>query len=250
MKIIDLNKILFLLILVPIFGHAQAQINDSSHISVSKKIKPFIIPTVFVTYGFVALENEKLLNFNNEVKNKISISNPPKSSIEDFLQFAPVLAFYGLNISGIKSNSSIQNGTVKLGCAAVVMSTVVFSIKHLTKIERPDKSAFNSFPSGHTSTAFMTAEFLRNEYKHKSKWIGIGAYTFATTTAFYRMRNNRHWFNDVVAGAGVGILSAKAGEKIQPYISKLLNNVFKTKAFAIIPTWQNEQLGFSFAKQF
>jgi membrane-associated phospholipid phosphatase len=248
MKIIDLNK-LFFLILLPFWGHAQVPNVDSSSENKIEKIKPYIIPTVFITYGFVTLKSEKLLNLNSEIKNKISILNPPKSSIEEYLQFAPALAFYGLNFSGIKSKSNLKNGSVKLASAAIFMSTIVFSIKHLTKIERPDKSALNSFPSGHTATAFMTAEFLRSEYKHKSKWIGIGAYTFATTTAYYRMRNNRHWFNDVVAGAGVGILSAKAGEKIQPFISKLLNNVFKTNAFAFMPTWQNQQLGFSFAKQ-
>ena len=34
--------------------------------------------------------------------------------------------------------------------------------------------------------------------------------------------NNRHWFTDVVAGAGIGILSAKAGYWLYPTINKLL----------------------------
>ena len=31
-------------------------------------------------------------------------------------------------------------------------------------VERPDGSSRNSFPSGHTATAFMGAEFFRKEY--------------------------------------------------------------------------------------
>ncbi len=253
MKIIGLNNFFFIVLLISFSKIGSAQlILDTSKVKFNfyEKSKPYILPTAFVVYGFIALKNEKLLNLNVSIKNKLSISNAPKSSSEEFFQYAPALSYYVLNFSNVKSKNSIQNGTIKLASAAAMMSVVVYSIKFLTKIERPDKSAFTSFPSGHTATAFMTAEFLRSEYKATSKWIGIGAYTFATATAIYRIKNNRHWLNDVIAGAGFGILSAKAGEKIQPFISKKLNIIFKTKTFAIIPTWQNKQIGIALVSQF
>ncbi len=55
----------------------------------------------------------------------------------------------------------------------------------------------------------MGAELVRIEY---GGWYGVGAYAVATTVGFMRMYNGKHYFHDVVAGAGVGILSARIGE--------------------------------------
>lgn len=55
----------------------------------------------------------------------------------------------------------------------------------------------------------MGAELMRIEY---GGWYGVSGYVVATGVGFMRMYNGRHWLHDVVAGAGVGILSARIGE--------------------------------------
>ena len=74
--------------------------------------------------------------------------------------------------------------------------------------------------SGHTATAFMTASMLVKEYGYKSPWIGIGAYSAATATGLMRMANNKHWLSDVLAGAGIGILSTEMGYYLADLIFK------------------------------
>lgn len=64
-----------------------------------------------------------------------------------------------------------------------------------------------SFPSGHTSTAFGLAASLAADVR--PTWAKVGLYTIATGTAWSRVYNNKHWFSDVVAGAIIGIGSAK-----------------------------------------
>ena len=64
-----------------------------------------------------------------------------------------------------------------------------------------------SFPSGHTSSAFGFAASLADDVR--PLWAKIGLYTLATGTAWSRVYNNKHWTSDVVAGALVGITSAK-----------------------------------------
>nr|WP_231403250.1 phosphatase PAP2 family protein [Hymenobacter guriensis] len=91
------------------------------------------------------------------------------------------------------------------------MLASVFAVKNLTRETRPDGSDNLSFPSGHTAQAFLAASIVHTEFRDKSQWYGIGAYTIATSVAALRMINNKHWQSDVVAGAGFGILSAHLG---------------------------------------
>ena len=66
------------------------------------------------------------------------------------------------------------------------------------------------------------------------------------------MYNHDHWFSDVVAGAGFGILSTKAAYLIYPYIrnalSKDVNHKGKKKHYsrALMPTYQDGVTGISF----
>ena len=72
---------------------------------------------------------------------------------------------------------------------------------------RPFSFNDNSFPSGHTTVAFALATSLAREIK--GQWDDVAFFSLATLTAYSRMRDDKHWFSDVVFGAGVGILSAR-----------------------------------------
>jgi membrane-associated phospholipid phosphatase len=134
-----------------------------------------------------------------------------------------------------------------------MMSVTVLALKDITKEERPDGSSNNSFPSGHTATAFAGAEFMYQEYKDKSIWYGISGYIVATATGAFRVVNNRHWVTDVVAGAGIGIITTKAAYWMYPYLNK---KVFTKKekekkvSSMITPYYNGKQLGCGLVMQF
>ena len=93
------------------------------------------------------------------------------------------------------------------------------ALKYGIAAERPYSGVFNSFPSGHTYTAFMGAEILRREYGEEDPGIAIAGYTVATSVGIMRIYNNRHWASDVLAGAGIGILSASLTYWLAPYLT-------------------------------
>jgi membrane-associated phospholipid phosphatase len=126
---------------------------------------------------------------------------------------------------------------------------VVLSTKKITSILRPDGSEYTSFPSGHTAFAFASAEFLRQEYKHKSPWYGIAGYTVATATAGLRIHNNKHWLADVAAGAGLGILSTQVAYWIHPWMSKKIFTK-KNSPASLLPQISTEQIGIVFQARF
>ncbi|MBS2212632.1 phosphatase PAP2 family protein [Carboxylicivirga mesophila] len=140
-------------------------------------------------------------------------------SIDDFSQYAPIASVYALNLMGIEGRHKLLEQTILLSIASGITALTVNSLKYSTKVLRPDGTSYNSFPSGHTAIAFMGAEFLWQEYKHHSIWYGIGGYSVASATGLFRIYNDRHWFGDVIAGAGIGMLSAKFAYWLYPQIS-------------------------------
>lgn len=214
--------------------------------------KQLIVPGVLISYGFIGLESEQLKGYNAEIKEEVNEDIDHKISIDDFSQWVPAVSVYGLNAFGVKGKNNLKDRSIILASSYLMMSASVFALKSITKVERPDGSSNNSFPSGHTATAFAGAEFMYQEYKDQSIWYGVAGYAVATATGMFRMYNDRHWLTDVVAGAGIGILSTKAAYWIYPYLQ---NKVFKSSkenktTSMIMPYYNGKELGCSFVRRF
>lgn len=226
----------------------SVQKKDNTH---EFKFKQLIIPTVLIGYGVIGIESDGLKLFNTEIKEEVNENIDEKTTIDDFSQYLPAVSVYGLNAMGIKGKHNFKDRTIILGTSYLLMSATVLSLKSITKVERPDGSANNSFPSGHTATAFAGAEFLWQEYKDVSIWYGISGYIIATGTGAFRIYNDRHWLTDVVAGAGIGILSTKVAYWINPWIQeKIFKSKEKNTTSIMAPFYNGKQLGVGFVRSF
>ncbi len=140
---------------------------------------------------------------------------------DDYIQWAPLALTYGLKATGYQGRSQWGRMLVSNAFSGVIMAGIVNCIKYSAKEMRPDGSTANSFPSGHTATAFMAATILHKEYGlTRSLWYSVGGYAVATGIATFRVMNNRHWVSDVLTGAGIGILSTELGYAISDLIFK------------------------------
>lgn len=212
--------------------------------------KSLMLPAVLVAYGFVSLNSDGLADINEKVKEEVYTERSPKKvSIDNYLMFVPAAAVYGLNAMGIKGKNNFRDRSMLYGMSQLIMSATVFSVKKISTETRPDGSDRLSFPSGHTASAFAAAEFMRQEYKDVSPWYGIAGYAVAATTGYLRISNNKHWAGDVIAGAGVGIISTKLAYWIYPAIKKKL---FKDKDVhtVVMPTYQNGAVGLGLVHHF
>lgn len=213
--------------------------------------KQVIIPSLLIGYGVIGIESDQLKLFNTQIKEEVNENIDRKITIDDFTQYLPATSVYGLNAFGVKGKHNFKDRTIILGTSYIIMSASVLSLKSITKVERPDGSAFNSFPSGHTATAFAGAEFLWQEYKDVSILYGISGYIIATGTGAFRIYNDRHWLTDVLAGAGIGILSTKIAYWINPWIQeKIFKSKEKNSISAIAPFYNGKQLGIGFIRSF
>lgn len=236
---------------------AQVKENDSivkdsvKHFRFS--YKHFIIPAALIGYGVIGIESDQLKSWNSNIREEVIEDIDGKLTIDDFTQWAPAGTAFALSAAGVESKNSFKDKTVILATSYLIMSATVLSLKSLTKIERPDGSSNNSFPSGHTATAFAGAEFLYQEYKDKSIWYGVAGYAVATGTGLFRIYNNRHWLTDVAAGAGIGILSTKVAYWLNPYLNKTLfggRKSEKKSTSVLMPMYDGKYTTLSFIRSF
>ncbi|MBC6108975.1 phosphatase PAP2 family protein [Pedobacter fastidiosus] len=217
------------------------------------KFRPatFIAPAVLIGYGFAAVyDHGALKQLDVSTKAELQEDHPLFAAhVDDYIQFAPAAAVYALNLAGIKGKHNLFDASMLYVTSAAIMGVSTHFVKQGVGRERPNGNGENSFPSGHTASAFMAAEFLHQEYKDVNPWIGYAGYFVATATGTLRMYNNKHWFSDVVAGAGFGIASTKIAYLIYPYMKSLFTTK-KEGNFTLMPFHQPGSTGLMLSGRF
>ena len=208
---------------------------DTLTVKSNFKANSLIMPLSLIgagTLGFVEPVKSACVDFQTCVG---SWRGEHRTTIDDYLQYVPLASVYGLSLLGAEAKHNYVDRTLEVGTACVALVGIVGGAKYLIDKERPDGSDLNSFPSGHAAKVFMGAELVRIEYGDDHPWLAAGAYTIATATGALRVYNNHHWISDVIAGAGVGILSARIGYWLLPYTKRMLHRLTGCELF-VAPT--------------
>ena len=153
--------------------------------------------------GWALKSDKAMFRVNNkDGKENTQLLTNFKTGIDDYTQFFGPAMVVGLKLGGYEGRSDWEM--------------------------RPDGTSANSWPSGHTATAFVGATLLHKEYGlTRSPWWSVAGYGVATATGVMRVLNNRHWVSDVMSGAGIGILSTELGYALSDVLFKgkgLLHN--------------------------
>lgn len=134
------------------------------------------------------------------------------------------LGVYGVGL--VSGSPEIRRAGRRLVVSVAASAVVMEGMKMLVGRSRPNENrgpwhfspftslkdsagieARGSFPSGHTTAAFAVATSLADDINY---WpVSVVLYTLAAGTGFSRVYDNRHWFSDTVAGAILGITTAK-----------------------------------------
>lgn len=117
----------------------------------------------------------------------------------DITQFAP--GAFGL-IGTFSAGD--REGLRQFGYSAGTTFVAVHGLKQLGGKERPDGTDDLSFPSGHTAASVMGAAYVWRRYG--ARW-GAPASVLATYTGISRVQGQKHYTDDVISGAAIGLLS-------------------------------------------
>ena len=186
----------------------------------SVTLKSFIAPAALLGGGS-AIKIFAHDSFDAAVRETVQGIRPEGRAIaaDEYLRFLPfamgaALAFAVPDAGwGRRGELLLQTGT-----ALVCTAALTKGLKLIVDSPRPDASDSNSFPSGHCALAFAGAELVR--IQHGWAW-GSAAYVCASAVAGMRLYNDAHWFSDVLAGAGTGILCAQLSRLILPLEKRL-----------------------------
>jgi membrane-associated phospholipid phosphatase len=187
---------------------AAQQPNGDSIPAIECNAKQWIAPAALFTAGSGIAAIPSLSKLETRIYDGF---NPKRdiTHIDDYTQYLPALAVFTLDAAGLKGRNKPQQQLLLYALGNVSAAVIVQPMKRIVQRERPNRSDFRSFPSGHTSTAFVAAEFLHQEFGHYSPWISVAGYATATATGYLRLYNNQHWLGDVLAGAAIGMASTK-----------------------------------------
>jgi membrane-associated phospholipid phosphatase len=121
----------------------------------------------------------------------------------------------------VTGREGLAASSVRAAAGFVTTGAVTQSLKWAVGRPRPDlgpddeelrpgsfDNEHQAWPSGHAAVAFSLATSVAMESDRA--WVGAAAYGLAGVTAWSRVRADRHWTSDVVAGALIGTLATRS----------------------------------------
>lgn len=145
----------------------------------------------------------------------------------------------GMAIASRYGDTQAHDRAIGMFKATMYSASVTTVLKYTIREPRPnDNSTKNSFPSGHSTTAFAFSGFVAGE--HGWGW-GSAALLLSTFTGYSRITDDMHRVHDVVAGATIGWAYGWG-------ISRIKRR--RDEAFYLVPILDTKTAGLSFYKEF
>lgn len=198
----------------------------------------FIAPASFFVAGAIAFTDNAIWSDDAWEDARNRNFSDFNTRVDDYLILVPLVTVYGLELSGVKGAHTLRDRTAILLKAELMGFAVVTPLKLATDRLRPNGDNDESFPSGHTAQAFISATFLHREYGHLSPWYSIGGYVLAGSVGALRILNNKHYLSDVLFGAGIGILVTNLA-----YLTHGYKRTKKIEGLTIMPTYGEGTIG-------
>lgn len=211
-------------------------------LTASPAFRRTVVPGALLTLAVLGTEKVDVFETDEALRAEVQQHVHIQTSLDDYLRNVPAYASIGLSLAGVKGQHSTLNQALLFGLTYTINNTLTSNIKQLTHVTRPNGATFDSFPSQHTSAAFSAARMLDKEYGERSAWYSVGGYTVATVTGGLRIAKDNHWLSDVMAGAGVGLLSTELAYWVYPWLHRQLLRGLGDRA-VVLPMYLDRTVG-------
>lgn len=169
----------------------------------SFKAKQLILPASLLAVGALGTAIDGWEDFHI-ISRKESVK---KIRIDDYMEWGMFGWVFVCDVFA-KEKHNFVDQIFLLTLAEGLNAGMIHGLKNAIDETRPDGAPY-SFPSGHTANAFLGAHLAYKEFRDSSPVLAYTGYAMAAFVGASRVYNNRHWVSDVLAGAGIGVLSVE-----------------------------------------
>lgn len=169
-----------------------------------------IIPGTFLLYGSLKPAVTGIQRIDDDIMASVKRNYPDfHTNADDYLMWAPSASIYLMDVLHVKTKHSFTEHLILDAGSMAIAGGVGFVMRKISKNIDVYNTQNTKFPSGHTTNAFRGAEIFHQELKGVNPVLSYSGYLVATTVGVLRIYNKNHLLTEVLAGAGLGILSTK-----------------------------------------
>lgn len=199
-----MKQIFSFLILIYFFSAHASEFKKELSSPVTTKAAPYFWTGAGITLALVLTEDI----FSDPASREINKKKPlgDLSKIGDLSGQMYPNALYLIGMAGYSyfaDNELSYTRAEHMAKATLYSAGMATLLKYTIREPRPDNSKEkNSFPSGHTTTAFAFAGVVASQ--HEWYW-GTAAIALASLSAISRVNDGRHFYHDVAGGLTLGL---------------------------------------------
>ena len=97
--------------------------------------KKLIIPATLITYGSLSLAIPALDNLNKSTQNEILEDKTKGNKFDNYTQYLPAAAVYGLNLAGVQGKHNLRDRTIIFAASQIINTGLVMGLKHAVQEE-------------------------------------------------------------------------------------------------------------------
>ena len=175
-------------------------------------LKPvtLIVPGALLLYGGLKPVINAIPKIDSTIYTRVKQNYPDfHTNAADYLTWVPSASVYVLDAFHVKTAHSFKQHLILDAGSLLIAGGIGYGMRLITKNNKVYNSFGTDFPSGHTTNAFRGAEILHQELKATKPWLSYSGYLVATGVGLMRIYDKDHVLSEVLAGAGLGIISTK-----------------------------------------
>ena len=188
------------------------QTSDSQQSDTRPYLKPsgLIVPAALLIYGGLKPVINGIPKLDDRIWTHMQNYYPDfHTNAADYLMWVPSASVYAMHAFHVKTQHTFKEHLILDVGSVLVTGGLGFGMRQISKHIETYTTHNTEFPSGHAANAFRGAEIVHQELKYSHPVLSYTGYVVATGVGLLRIYNKDHLLSEVLAGAGLGILSTK-----------------------------------------
>ena len=206
------SSVIFILFFFQLSAQKEVATNNGDTLSSQRYLKPaaLIVPGAFLLYGGLKPAISGIENLDRRIMDRV-VENHPNfaTALPDYLMWAPSASVYILDAVNAKTAHNFKEHLILDAGSIIITGGLGYAMRQMTKNNETFSKEGTKFPSGHTANAFRGAEIVHQELKKSHPVLSYSGYVIASGVGVLRIYDKAHLLSEVIAGAGLGILSTK-----------------------------------------